>query len=223
MSTTREIELTCWICSETFVREEPRGYAVAGRGSDLCPQPAGMNPLPLLLHTCPTCGFTADGRGFDASQLDEQVREWVLAGGLARTAAQLPEADYARYEIAAICHGRRRDPSPLQLAEYYLAASWSAQLDDAPDVVPDYQAEAARHLERALLMEELEEKERAVMTYLVGELRRRLGEFDAALRLFDEAAIEFTQHGGPKWLIRALGQQARMARERSTDDATLAQ
>ena len=177
----------------------------------------------MLLHTCPTCGFTADGRGFDPSQLDEQVREWVLAAGLSRTAAQLPEADYARYEIAAICHGRRRDPSPLQLAEYYLAASWSAQLDDAPDVVPDYQAEAARQLERALLMGELEEKERAVMTYLVGELRRRLGEFDAALRLFDEAAIEFTQHGGPKWLIRALGQQARMARERSTDDATLAQ
>lgn len=223
MAATREIELQCWVCGEVFVREEPRGYAVAGRGSDLCPQPAGVNPLPLLLHTCPTCGFTADGRGFDPSQLDEQVREWVLAAGLSRTAAQLPEADYARYEIAAICHGRRRDPNPLQLAEYYLAASWSAQLDDAPDVVPDYQAEAARQLERALLMGELEEKERAVMTYLVGELRRRLGEFDAALRLFDEAAIEFTQHGGPKWLIRALGQQARMARERSTDDATLAQ
>ena len=223
MAGTREIELQCWVCGEVFVREEPRGYAVAGRGSDLCPQPAGLNPLPLLLHTCPTCGFTADGRGFDPSQLDEQVREWVLAAGLSRTAAQLPEADYARYEIAAICHGRRRDPSPLQLAEYYLAASWSAQLDDAPDVVPDYQAEAARHLERALLMGELEENERAVMTYLVGELRRRLGEFDAALRLFDEAAIQFTQHGGPKWLIRALGQQARMARERSTDGAALAQ
>ena len=223
MSTTREIELQCWVCGEVFVREEPRGYAVAGRGSDLCPQPAGVNPLPLLLHTCPTCGFTADGRGFDPSQLDEQVREWVLAAGLSRTAAQLPEADYARYEIAAICHGRRRDPSPLQLAEYYLAASWSAQLEGALDVVADYQAEAARHLERALLMEELEEKERAVMTYLVGELRRRLGEFDAALRLFDEAAIEFTQHGGPNWMIRALGQQARMARERSTDGATLAQ
>jgi hypothetical protein len=72
-------------------------------------------------------------------------------------------------------------------------------------------------------MGDLEEKERAVMTYLVGELRRRLGEFEAALKLFDEAAVQFAQHGGPKWMIRALGQQARMARERSTDGAALAQ
>ena len=222
MAATREIELACWVCGEVFAREEPRAYAVAGRGSDLCPQPVGVNPLPLLLHTCPTCGLTADGRGFDPSQMDEGVREWVLAGGLSRTASQLPETDYARYEIAAICHGRRRDPSLLQLAEYYLAASWLAQIENALDVVPDYQAEAAHHLERALLIGELEDKERAVMTYLVGELRRRLGEFDVALQLFDEAAVQFTQHGGPKWMIRALGQQARMARERSTEAALLA-
>lgn len=222
MSSTREIELTCWVCGELFVCEEPRGYAVAGRGSDLCPQPAGPNPLPLLLHTCPTCGFTADGRGFSASQFDEQVREWVLAGGLSRVVGQMPDTGYVRYEIAALCHARRRQPGALQLAEYYLAASWLAQLEGADDVVADYQAEAARHLERALLMGELEERERAVMTYLVGELRRRLGEFEAALRLFDEAAIQFAQHGGPKWMIRAIGQQARMAKERTTDSAPLA-
>jgi hypothetical protein len=222
MAATREIELACWVCGEVFVREEPRAYAVAGRGSDLCPQPVGFNPLPLLLHTCPTCGLTADGRGFDPSQTDEGVREWVLAGGLSRVASQLLDVDYARYEIAAICHGRRRQPSALQLAEYYLAASWLAQLDGAGDVVASYQTEAAQHLERALLLGELEEKERAVMTYLVAELRRRLGEFDVALRLFDEAAIQFAQHGGPKWMIRALNQQVRMTREKSTEAAPLA-
>jgi hypothetical protein len=60
------------------------------------------------------------------------------------------------------------------------------------------------------------------MTYLVGELRRRLGEFDVALQLFDEAAIQFAQHGGPKWMIRALNQQARMAKEKSTESVPLA-
>ncbi|MFB3880658.1 MAG: DUF2225 domain-containing protein [Armatimonadota bacterium] len=223
MAATRDIELRCWVCGEVFLRQEPRGYAVSGRGSDLCPQPVGPNPLPLLLHTCPTCGFTADGRGFHPDQLDDQVREWVLAGGLSRLAAQLPDTDYARYEIAALCHARRRRPSALQLAEYYLAASWLAQSEGALDALPGYQAEAARHLERALLLGDLDEKERAAMTYLVGELRRRMGEFDAALRLFDEAAIQFAQHGGPRWLIRALGQQARMAKDRSTDPANLAQ
>jgi hypothetical protein len=223
MAATREIELACWVCEEVFVREEPRAYRLAGRGSDLCPQAVGFNPLPLLLHSCPTCGFTADGRGFDPSQMDEGVREWVLAGGLSRAAAQLPDAEYARYEIAAVCEGRRRDPSALQLAEYYLAASWVAQLDGVPEVVPDYQVEAARQLERALLIGELEEKEWAVMTYLVGELRRRLGEFDVALQLFDEAAMQFTEHGGPKWMIRALNQQAKMARDRSSEAAPLAE
>ena len=179
---TREIDLECWVCGERFVGEEPRSYAVLGRGSDLCPKPLDQNPLPLMLHTCPTCGFTGDGRAFHASQADEQVREWVLAGGLARAAEQVPDSGYARYELAALCHGRRRRVSALQLAEYYLAASWSAQL----------------------------------------ELRRRLGEFEAALQLFDEAAIQFTQHGGPTWLLRALGQQAGLAKEGSADPAPLA-
>ncbi len=222
MSATRQIELDCWVCGERFEREEPRAYAVTGRGSDLCPKPVGFNPLPLLLHTCPTCGFTADGRGFDPSQSDSQVREWVLAGGLARVTEGMPDTDYARYEVAALCHVRRRDPSPLQLAEYYLAASWLAQLEEAAEMIRDYQEKAAQYLEQALLAGELEDKERAVMTYLVGELRRRVGEFEAALKLFDEAAIEFAHHGGPKWMVRALNQQARMAREKSTADAPLA-
>ncbi len=222
MSATREIELDCWVCGERFSRQEPRAYAVTGRGSDLCPKPVGFNPLPMLLHTCPTCGFTADGRGFHPSQADEQVRNWVLAGGLTRVADEMPDAEYARYEMAALCHARRVQPSPLQLAEYYLAASWLAQLGDAPDVVGDYQQKAAQYLEQALLVGELEDKERAVMTYLVGELRRRLGEFEAALKLFDEAAVEFAHHGGPKWMVRALNQQARMARQKSAEDAPLA-
>jgi hypothetical protein len=203
MSATREIELHCWVCGERFEREEPRAYAVTGRGSDLCPKPVGFNPLPMLLHTCPTCGFTADGRGFHPSQVDEQVRDWVLSGGLTRVSDEMPDTGYSRYEMAALC-------------------SWLAQLDEAPEVVPDYQQEAAQYLEQALLVGEVEDKERAVMTYLVGELRRRLGEFEAALKLFDEAAIEFAEHGGPKWMVRALNQQARMAKERSAEDAPLA-
>ncbi len=89
-------------------------------------------------------------------------------------------------------------------------------------MVPDYQEKAAQYLEQALLVGELEEKEKAVMTYLVGELRRRLGEFEAALKLFDEAAIQYAEHGGPRWMVRALNQQTRMARERSTQGAPLA-
>ncbi len=222
MSATRQVDLECWVCGERFEREEPRAYAVTGRGSDLCPKPVGFNPLPLLLHTCPTCGFTADGRGFDASQADEQVRQWVLAGGLTRVSDEMPDTGYSRYEMAALCHARRVAPSALQLAEYYLAASWLAQLEEARDVVADYQEKAAQHLEQALLAGQIEDEERAVMTYLVGELRRRVGEFEAALKLFDEAALEFAEHGGPRWMVRALNQQVRMAREKSAEDAPLA-
>jgi len=223
MAATREIELECWVCGERFEREEPVRYAVTGRGSDLCPRPLGINPLPLLLHTCPTCGFTADGRGFQPGRLDEQVRNWVLAGGLTRVADEMPDTGYARYEMAALCEARREEPSALQLAEYYLAASWLAQIEEAFDVVSDYQEKAAQYLEQALLVGELEDKERAVMTYLLGELRRRLGEFEPALKLFDEAAVLYAEHGGPRWLVAALNQQAKMARERSSESAMLAQ
>lgn len=219
----RPIELPCWVCEESFESEEPTSYGLSGRGSDLCPRPVGINPLPLLLHTCPTCGFTGDARAFDPEQADEQVREWVLAGGLGAVARDIPDSGYGKYVLAAICHARRRRPSPFQLAELYLAASWSAQLEEAPDPLPSLQAEAADHFERALLAEEVADDERAIMTYLVGELRRRLGEFEAALQLFDQAAVEFTEHGGPRWLLRALGKQAGLSKERSDEDSPLAE
>jgi len=218
---TRTILLRCWVCDESFECEEPRGYAVSGRGSDLCPQTTDASLLSLLVHSCPACGFVGDGRAFADDQADDQVREWVLAGGLRAVASD--DSGHGRYARAAACHARRRRPSPLQLAEYHLAASWSAQLDEAPEAVPGAQEEAARHLEQALLVGELADEERAVMTYLAGELRRRLGEFEAALQLFDAAAMEFTRHGGPRWLLRALGQQARLAGQRSSADADLAE
>lgn len=204
------------------MREEPRSYAVSGRGSDLCPRPLGRNPLPLLVHTCPTCGFTGDGRAFDPDEEDEQVREWVLAGGLAAAEAT-GESGAAKYLRAALCHARRCRPSLLQIAEYYLAASWSAQLEDQPQAAPPFQEQAAGYLEHSLLVGEVPDPDRAVMTYLAGELRRRLGQFQAALQLFDEAALEFTRHGGPRWLLAALGNQAGLAREGSAEDAPLTQ
>ena len=220
---TREIRLRCWVCGEEYDSEQPQSYVLQGRGSDLCPRPLGPSALPLLLHTCPECGFIGDEAAFDPEQADEQVREWVLAGGLAASARQTPDSGHGKYVLAAACHARRRRPSPLQLAELYLAASWSAQHEEVVDAVPLLQADAVRYLESALLVGQIADEERAVMTYLAGELRRQLSEFDAALQLFDEAAISFTHYGGPRWLLRALGQQAGMARNRSAEPAPLAQ
>lgn len=219
---TRSVSLLCWVCGESFQDEEPRSYTVSGRGSDLCPRPVGRNPLPLLIHTCPHCGFTGDGRAYAPQEADEQVREWILGGGL----GELPEngdSAHVRYQRAALCHAHRWRPSPLQLFEYYVAASWSAQLEGAEEAARAAQEEAARYLEQALLAGEVDDKERAIMNYLAGELRRRVGDFTAALQLFDEAALEFTRHGGPKWLLRALGQQAGLAKRGSTESAQLAQ
>jgi hypothetical protein len=177
----------------------------------------------MLVHACPRCGFAGDARAFEAEQADEQVRAWVLGGNAAAEAVRDADSGYGRYQRAALCQARRKRASALQIGEFYLAASWSAQLEGAPEEAPPFQAEAARYLERALLTEEVGEGERAVMTYLVGELRRRLGEFEAALQLFDQAAVEFTRHDGPRWLLRALGQQAGLAKEKSAAGAALAQ
>jgi hypothetical protein len=131
-------------------------------------------------------------------------------------------AGRAKYQRAARCHAKRRKPSPFQLSEYYLAASWSAQLEGVPESAGALQEQAARYLEQALLDGEIADRERAIMTYLAGELHRRSGAFQAALQLFDEAAIEFTRHGGPSWMLRALGQQAGLAREGSAESTELA-
>jgi hypothetical protein len=219
---TRRVELVCWACGGAFQGEEPRSYTVSGRGSDLCPRPIGGNPLALLIHVCPSCGFAGDGRAFAPEQADEQARKWVLGGGMSSPPAD-GEAAHLRYERAALCHAHRERPSSLQLFEYYVAASWSAQIAEAPEAARAAQVEAARRLEQALLAGEVTNEERAIMNYLAGELHRRTGDFKAALQLFDESAIEFARYGGPKWLINALGQQAGLAKRESSESVELAE
>ena len=114
MLLTRTVGLHCWVCGESFEVEEPRSYTVSGRGSDLCPRPVGFNPLPMLVHSCPNCGFSSDSRGFAAEQADEGVREWALAGGLKGIGSD-PKSAHGMYERAALCHARREqlpDPHP---------------------------------------------------------------------------------------------------------------
>jgi uncharacterized protein (DUF2225 family) len=79
-----------------------------------------------------------------------------------------------RYMLAARCHEYVRDEDPLELADYYLRASWAARSTRQAEVERQAQREAITRMQQALDQGSVPEEDKARAIYLVGELSRRV-------------------------------------------------
>lgn len=210
MTTLYGTELTCPLCGRAFEATRIGSTNTFGpRTTELRQFPAGIDPLPLLVSTCPDCGFSGFGDKFGsdgrpayngpvapevAAQVQEQITPLVIR--------EYPDAA-RRYELAAWIAGWRGDAAQ-EIGWLYLQAAWCADDEGLAERAQDYRLLAIRHFEEALASSEAPDDQRAPLTYLVGELHRRTG---------NEAAAA-------EWLDRAIalddGQWAVLARQQRT-------
>lgn len=180
MTTLRSVTVRCPVCGEEFEAAEVTSCSYAGTDTDLRPHYMGFDPLPHFIWTCPACGVSAYSSEF--TQLATAVRGWIRKGHLGR-----PQSDAAsrRYTLAARCYERAVAPA-LKLANLYLQASWCARQEEDAAAERLSQRRALEHFRQALETEEVSTEERPKIVYLLGELCRRLGDFEAALVYFDQ-------------------------------------
>ncbi|MGI5865040.1 MAG: DUF2225 domain-containing protein [Myxococcales bacterium] len=210
------LSLRCPVCNTAFNSEIPNPGAPVARDSDLRPKFAGPDPLPSLVHCCPSCRYSAYPCGFDSrvEEVDElldslsrrpgdrpptrmqsfeendldDLRRWIRRGSLTSDLAEGREPYGAeRYVLAARCHEYVKDDDPLELADYYLRAAWCARATGQPELERESQREAIARLEAALEDSTLAtESEKPRIFYLIGELSRRCGDFGKAVDLFSQ-------------------------------------
>ena len=214
MTTLQQIELTCPVCESRF-----RSQAVVstnsfgGKRTDFHERAAGTQPLPYLVHMCNRCGYTGAERDFtEEAEVSPVLREHVwneLAPCMTATSVTGSE----KYEAAAKV-AEWQGMEPRHIADLLLRASWCCVDEGDIEAERFFRRKAAWMFERALeSYDGVTREERAVLTYLVGELWRRVGDARLATAWFNRVETEVSDPATQQWVIDAARQQRDCPRE----------
>lgn len=214
MTTLNHIELACPICSTEFRSQTVVATnAFGGKRTDFHERAAGTQPLPFFVHLCLTCGFAGVERDYNGDfRLEEETRERVLFE-LAPVIARESPTGSLKYEHAAKV-AEWQGAEPRYLADLYLRAAWCAVDEDDSEAERFFRRHAAwRFTEALAVYDGVPSDERAVLTYLVGELWRRVGDQKLARLWFDRVPGEVIDEDTQSWVLDMASQQSDMPRE----------
>ena len=214
MTTLKHIDLTCPICYHQFSSQAVLSTnSFGGKRTDFHERAAGAQPLPYFIHVCSRCGYAGSERDFgEEADVTPMLKEHVWDELAPRISdAALSGSD--KYEFAAkvaIWQGAE----PRRVADLLLRAAWCCVDEGDIEAERYFRRQAAWTFERALASYDgVDRDERAVLTYLVGELWRRVGDARRAREWFDRVEDEVTNSQTQQWVIDAAAQQRDFPRE----------
>jgi uncharacterized protein (DUF2225 family) len=214
MTTLQQIELRCPICDTRF-----RSQAVVstnsfgGKRTDFHERAAGTQPLPYLVHMCSRCGYSGAERDFtEEADVSPTLREHVW-NELAPCLTCGSVVGSEKYEAAAKV-AEWQGMEPRHVADLLLRAAWCCVDEGDVEAERFFRRKAAWAFEQALgSYDGVARDERAVLTYLVGELWRRAGDGRQAGAWFDRVPGEVTDAQSQQWVLDAARQQRDCPRE----------
>ena len=214
MTTLQQIELQCPVCENRF-----RSQAVVstnsfgGKRTDFHERAAGTQPLPYLVHTCDRCGYTGAERDFtEEAEVTPVLREHVW-NELAPVVGKTPMTGSEKYEAAAKV-AEWQGLEPRHVADLLLRAAWCCVDEGDIEAERFFRRKAAWAFEEALnAWDGVAREERAVLTYLVGELWRRVGDQRLAREWFNRVPNEIVDQATQQWVLDAARQQRDCPRE----------
>jgi hypothetical protein len=217
MTTLRQIQLRCPVCETDFRSQAVISTnAFGGKRTDFHERAAGTQPLPYLVHTCNRCGFTGAERDFaEEAEVTPVLREHVW-NELAPVVGSMPGWEVTgseKYEAAAKV-AEWQGLEPRHVADLLLRAAWCCVDEGDIEAERFFRRKAAWAFEEALAAwDGVAREERAVLTYLVGELWRRVGDTAAAREWFNRVPNEIVDQATQQWAIDAARQQRDCPRE----------
>ncbi len=214
MTTLRQIQLHCPICGVLFRSQAVVSTnAFGGKRTDFHERAAGTQPLAYLIHMCNECGFSGRERDFTPeAEVSPVVREHVL-NRLAPIRASDQATGSEKYEAAAKV-AEWQGIESRHIADLLLRAAWCCVDEGDVEAERYFRRHAAWAFEKALEdYDRVPREERAVLTYLVGELWRRVGDITQANAWFDLVPEEIADDSAQNWIVNAALQQRTSPRE----------
>lgn len=181
MTQREALSLTCPLCATAFESEVLLHVLASGQDTDGRLYFQDADPLPTFIHTCPACNFTASRGAFQVHLGTEEIlRVRAFLESLPK-----PQSASERYILMAQVMDKYRRDDPLFPGNAWLTASWCARQEGLRDRERDCQQRAVRWFDEHLRLRLAQHEERTYLTFLVGELHRRLGEFNQAIEYFN--------------------------------------
>jgi len=214
MTTIVPIDLTCPICDDTFESKTVGSFSSKSIRTDFRPNYLGKNPVPLLFHACPTCGFCGDLNNYKLDIKNTDFKKDIkkmpslmnksyspsLTSKIARTVRCLEKIK--QYKIKEI--------NELTLANKWIMAFWWAtNLDDKRK----YGEITLDHLKQAFKKNLVPEKLFLRYKYLQGEINRRIGNNEKANFYFNKTLELSKKYPDPQDLASAAQQQKEEPKE----------
>lgn len=207
MTTLRQIELSCPICGNSFHSQAVvTTNAFGGKRTDFHERAAGTQPLAYLIHMCGECGYSGGERDFTGdADVSPLLKEHVL-NELA-PCASLAGTGSGKYEAAAKV-AEWQGLEERHIADLLLRAAWCCVDEGDIEAERYFRRHAVWMFERALSRYDgVGDEERAVLTYLVGELWRRIGDTRKSVSWFERVPDEITDLSAQQWILDAAYQQ----------------
>lgn len=192
--TLRDVEYTCPLDGKKFTAKSVMSQTRFGKCLDMKPFGALVAPMPL--PKCPESGFVMYKAKFSDAEL-AKIRAYVAS----KEYQELRKVN-TDYAMAALIQGLLDEPV-AQRAFTLLQASWEAK---SSTQYKEYALEAVKVL-RGILNHpkaEIKKEQRIAMSFVLGELLRRLGEFEAAEKHFSTLLSELTAAGGANETQKAI-------------------
>jgi len=181
-----------------------------GTYTDFKPIVGGSFPFPYYIHICPECGYTGTKDDFE-EDVEPELRNKILKYLSPLIEDKVPEGA-EKYEYAAWC-AQWRGAGPTDIADLYLKAAWCSQEEKDPEGERAYRERALEFFKIALELGVVSKKERAMITYLIGELYRRIGKRGEADLWFERVPVEMVNEEEQRWILKAAEQQKNNPRE----------
>ncbi len=205
MTTFYTEETNCPVCDSKVKVRHLQSTNTFGRDTDFRTHTVGADPLHLVISICQTCGYSDYGHYFDnprqlSNELKQRVRETLSS----------PQEDQRNakqaYANAALIATWRGAPAN-EIADLHLRAAWCCADQGDGDGEITHRKAAIEQFEQALENGEIEDQDRPVITYLIGELYRRVGDVDSARILFDKVLSWANLSDKLAWLPQIAEQQ----------------
>ncbi|HUR91913.1 MAG TPA: DUF2225 domain-containing protein [Gemmatimonadaceae bacterium] len=181
--------------------------AFGGKRTDFHERASGKQPLAYLIHMCRTCGYSGLERDFtDEAEVSVglKIHVWKELAPHASSAAMTGSEKYEAAAKVAAWQGAE----DRHVADLWLRAAWCCVDEFDVEAERYYRRLAAARFQAALAAYDgLPREERAVITYLVGELWRRIGDVKLADDWFDLVASELIDPEAQHWVVLIADQQ----------------
>lgn len=203
-------KFNCPCCGKDFEARIVTMITHEGQDSDFLPHFVGDNPLPYYLAVCNHCNFI----GYPEDYAPENRDKTVISPSQIKKILNLPLIKKIpeiaiRFFIAGKIYEELKR-NPYFTANLYLRGAWCCRLIENRKAEVELQQLAIRFFKVALEKSTISSPDTvSVVTYLVGELYRRLEDRKSAREWF-EATVETIIDPEQQWLLELTQKQAEL-------------